>query len=163
MGADEVNTQLCIAILIVGCFGSNITAEEQTDTYWTVLAGPEKEKGKPVEILEQTATSITLSVDGQRGTARLRFTPKALPAVLSFEIQTIYDEQASEPPTQLFGTGDFRIFVGSAGNKPEDLTKYEGIGGTGVACGRGVAGHGGAAVWAGIFGRHQPDRNPDHR
>ena len=66
---------------------------------------------------------------GQVGTVMRRLPETPLPATLTFRFQTRYDPQAGEVPTALFGTGDFRIFVGTrVGNEEKTgLGGYEGF------------------------------------
>jgi hypothetical protein len=94
---------------------------------WRVLEHAEQEKGKPVQIVSGSGGNLVLSVDGRRGTAIRHLSPQNLPAVLSFDFESTYDSKASEIPTELFGTGDFRIFVGSRGDNAEELGAYEGL------------------------------------
>ena len=54
-----------------------------------------------------------------------RITETPLPATLTFRFRSSYDPKAREVPTALFGTGDFRIFIGTRG-KTEEKT---GLGG----------------------------------
>ena len=85
------------------------------DSIWRVLGGPEKEKGDPVQIIESTGDDITVSVQRRRGTVMRSFSATSLPATITFRFQSNFDPRARELPTDLFGTGDFRIFVGSRG------------------------------------------------
>ena len=98
---------------------------------WRVLAGPEREKGDPVRIISNINGVMTLSVHSRRGTIVRHFTPVMIPATVSFCFQSTFNPDAHEIPTELFGTGDFRIFVGSKGTSPEDpnnqLSAYEGF------------------------------------
>jgi hypothetical protein len=94
---------------------------------WRVLGGPEQENGKPLEIATNSQTGVKLLLKDRRGTALLSHSPQSLPATVTFKLQSEFDPEASEPPTQLFGTGDFRIFIGESGHSPDDLGAYEGI------------------------------------
>jgi len=94
---------------------------------WRVLEGPEQENGKPVEIVTNRPATMKLLVEGRRGTAIRSLPPQRLPATVTFNLVSEFDPKAKEPPTQLFGTGDFRIFVGSKGDSPDDLGAYEGF------------------------------------
>jgi len=106
-----------------------LIAESSSDTAWQVLGGPEKEKGEAVQIVEGTGENLEALVAGRRGTVMRRFQETPLPATLTFRFQSSYDPKAREVPTELFGTGDFRIFVGTrvrAEGKTE-LGDYEGF------------------------------------
>ena len=98
---------------------------------WRVLAGPEREKGNPVKILDDADGTLILSVHGRRGTVMRQFAPIKIPATVSFHFQSTYDPDAREILTELFGTGDFRIFVGSQGSRINcqegQFTAYEGF------------------------------------
>ena len=76
---------------------------------WWVLGGPEKENGDPVEILSNEGGDLSLNVLRRRGHVAHRIEPVALPAVISFDWQSFYDETRTEVATELWGTGDFRI------------------------------------------------------
>ncbi len=101
--------------------------DDGPSTPWVVLAGPEQEHGKPVEILSCSQDSVSLSVDGRRGTVIHSLSPQRLPATVTFQFQSKFDPQADEAPTELFGTGDFRIFIGSGGSPADNLGAYEGF------------------------------------
>ncbi len=92
---------------------------------WRVLDGPEQEKGDPVEIVDSDIEDLKLSVRGRRGTVIRSFTPTELPASVSFKFESTYDPQAKEPPTELFGTGDFRIFIGTVNAADSDCTQRD--------------------------------------
>jgi hypothetical protein len=94
---------------------------------WRILERAEQEKGIPVQIVSSSDGNLVLSVDGRRGTAIRHFSRQYLPAVLSFDFESNYDPKAVEVPTELFGTGDFRIFFGSRGDNAEELGTYEGF------------------------------------
>lgn len=101
---------------------------------WQVLGGPEAEQGDPVQMLENTNGSLLVSVRNRRGTVLRRFQATTIPALLTFRFESSFDPKAREAPTNLFGTGDFRIFVGAKGLAqngsafPEaDLGSYEGF------------------------------------
>ena len=94
---------------------------------WRILEHGEREKGKPVQIVSGSDGQLVLSVDGRRGTAIRHFSRQELPAVISFDFESTYDPKATEDPTKLFGTGDFRIFVGSQADNAEKLGEYEGF------------------------------------
>lgn len=70
---------------------------------------------------------VRLSVDGRRGTAIKYLSPQRLPVAVTFQFQSEFDPRVNEPATKLFGTGDFRIFIGSKGNSPDNLGAYEGL------------------------------------
>ncbi len=89
---------------------------------WRILAGPEKEKDDAVQILENANGNTCVSVRGRRGTVMCEFPAARIPTALTFRFQSTFDPQAREIPTELFGTGDFRIFVGSKGRT---LTRRE--------------------------------------
>ena len=88
---------------------------------WHVLDGPEKEKGPAVQIIDTVNGDLSLSVAGRRGTVLRTFTPTKLPATISFRFESTFHPEAKEPPTELFGTGDFRIFIGT---KVESETRH---------------------------------------
>ena len=115
------------AVLLVP--GGTLIAESPSDTAWQVLGGPEKEKGDAVQIVEGTGENLEVLVAGRRGTVMRRFPETPLPATLTFRFQSSYDPKAREVPTELFGTGDFRIFVGIRGRTKEktELGGYEGF------------------------------------
>jgi hypothetical protein len=77
--------------------------------------GPEEESksdGNVSEIVENENGDVIVDERGKRGTV-CRTTPGiCLPAKITFRLQTEYDPDASEPPTILRGTGDFRICFG---------------------------------------------------
>jgi len=106
-----------------------LIAESPSDIAWQVLGGPEKEKGDPVKIVEGADENLEVLVAGRRGTVMRRFTETPLPATLTFRFQSSYDPRAREVPTELFGTGDFRIFVGTRAETGEKagLGGYEGF------------------------------------
>jgi len=106
-----------------------LNAESPSDTAWQVLDGPEKEKGDAVQIVEGTRDNLEVLVSKRRGTVMRRFPETPLPATLTFRFQSSYDPNASEAPTALFGTGDFRVFLGSdLGNEGKtELGGYEGF------------------------------------
>jgi hypothetical protein len=106
-----------------------LIAESPSDMAWQVLDGPEKEKGEAVQIVEGTGENLEVLVAGRRGTVMGQFTETPLPATLTFRFQSSYDPNAREVPTELFGTGDFRIFVGSRAETGEKagLGGYEGF------------------------------------
>ncbi len=79
---------------------------------WTYLGGPEKEGGTPVRIVENTEGDVLVDVKGKRGTVFRDLPPTKLPVKITFNMKTEYDPGASEPPYELFGTGDFRLFFG---------------------------------------------------
>lgn len=82
---------------------------------WLVLLGPEEElksDGNVSEIAENENGDVVVDERGKRGTV-CRTTPGiCLPVKITFKMQTEYDPDASEPPTILRGTGDFRICFG---------------------------------------------------
>jgi hypothetical protein len=106
-----------------------LRAESPGDAAWQVLDGPERERGDAVQIVEGTRENLEVLVAKRRGTVMRRLPETPLPATLTFRFQTRYDPQAGEVPTALFGTGDFRIFVGTrVGNEEKTgLGGYEGF------------------------------------
>ena len=101
---------------------------------WKILGGPEKEMGDPVQILENGNGRLCVSVQGRRGTVMRGFPATRIPATLTFRFQSTFDPQAREIPTKLFGTGDFRVFVGlkspnvtRKASTEADLGSYEGF------------------------------------
>jgi hypothetical protein len=104
---------------------------------WLVLLGPEEElksDGNVSVILEDENGDVLVDEAGKRGTV-CRTTPEiALPVKITFKLQTEYNPNASEPPTILRGTGDFRICFGGPpkGETLENLQEsnmgeYEGV------------------------------------
>ncbi len=109
--------KLCLVILLSFALGTPLfeakSAEVNLPGYaWRVLGGPERENGNPVEIIENTGGDVTVSVEHRRGTVMRSIPSTALPATVTFRFQSSYDPTARELPTELFGTGDFRIFLG---------------------------------------------------
>jgi len=107
---------------------------DDTSAMWRVLGGPEKEKGDAVQILHNANGNVSVSVQGRRGTVLRQFQATQIPAILTFRFQSTFDPKAREIPTELFGTGDFRIFVGTSGSalngresNEADLGTYEGF------------------------------------
>ncbi len=119
--------RLLTAVMLVP--SATLVAESPSDAAWQVLGGPEKEKGDAVQIVEGTGENLEVFVSGRRGTVMRRFPETSLPATLTFRFQSSYDPKAREVPTELFGTGDFRIFVGTRGGTKEktELGGYEGF------------------------------------
>ena len=104
---------------------------------WLVLLGPEEElksNGNVTVILENDDGDVLADEAGKRGTV-CRTTPEiCLPAKITFKLQTKFNPDASEPPTILRGTGDFRICFGGPpkGESLEDMQEsnmgeYEGV------------------------------------
>jgi hypothetical protein len=118
---------LLAAVLLMP--GAVLSASSPSDAAWQVLAGPERERGDAVQIVEGTRENLEVLVAKRRGTVMRHFEETPLPATLTFRFQTRYDPQAGEAPTALFGTGDFRIFVGTrVGNEEKTgLGGYEGF------------------------------------
>jgi hypothetical protein len=124
-----MKSTLTLLTVLLLATSATLMAESPSDTAWQVLDGPEKEKGDPVQIVEGTGEDLEVLVADRRGTVMRRFPETPLPAALTFRFQSSYDPKAREVPTELFGTGDFRIFVGTRG-KDEDQTGlggYEGF------------------------------------
>ena len=101
---------------------------------WTYLGGPETELGDPVVILENNNGDLLNDVDGKRGTVFRPVPETKIPLKITFRMQTKFDPETSEPPTELFGTGDFRLYFGSTNkNEPllpmqeSNLGKFEGV------------------------------------
>lgn len=120
---------LLLSAMLLLAPSTTLIAESPSDTAWQVLSGPEKEKGEAVQIVEATGENLEVLVAGRRGTVMGRFTETPLPATLTFRFQSSYDPKAREVPTELFGTGDFRIFVGTRRKteKKTELGDYEGF------------------------------------
>lgn len=116
-----------IALLLLT--SDKVIAQSPSDRAWQVLGGPEKEKGDAVQIVEGGGENLEVLVAGRRGTVMRHFAETPLPATLTFRFQSSYDPKAKEVPTELFGTGDFRIFVGSRAETGEKtgLGGYEGF------------------------------------
>ena len=106
-----------------------LSAASPSDAAWQVLDGPERERGDAVQIVEGTRENLEVLVAKRRGTVMRRLPETPLPATVTFRFQTRYDPKAGEVPTALFGTGDFRIFVGTrVGNEEQTgLGGYEGF------------------------------------
>jgi hypothetical protein len=108
------------------------------DNYaWFPLLGPEEEQkshGKVSTIIENENGDVLIDEDGKRGTV-CRSTPEIkLPVKITFKLQTTFDPSASEEPTMLRGTGDFRLCFGGppAGVKLDPISEsnmgeYEGV------------------------------------
>lgn len=118
---------LLAAVLLMP--GAVLSASSPSDAAWQVLDGPERERGDAVQIVEGTGENLEVLVAKRRGTVMRHFEETPLPATLTFRFQTRYDPQAGEVPTALFGTGDFRIFVGTrVGNENQTgFGGYEGF------------------------------------
>jgi hypothetical protein len=104
---------------------------------WLVLLGPEEEQkshGNVTEIIENEDGDALIDEAGKRGTV-CRSTPGIpLPAKITFKLQTKYNPDASEPPTILRGTGDFRICFGGPPKgetleniSEENMGEFEGV------------------------------------
>lgn len=106
-----------------------LIAAAPVEAAWQVLDGPERERGDAVQIVEGTRENLEVLVAKRRGTVMHHFEETALPATVTFRFQSRYDPKAGEVPTALFGTGDFRIFVGTrVGNEEKTgLGGYEGF------------------------------------
>jgi hypothetical protein len=92
----------------------SISEASVTDiTTWKFMSGPEEENlGKAnIQILSNTNGDIKLNVAGKRGHVVREITPASLPAEITFNWRSKYDPSTSEPPNELWGTGDFRISV----------------------------------------------------
>lgn len=97
------------------------------DNYsWTYLGGPEDENGDDVRIVENTEGDLLLEVDGSRGTVFRPLPATKLPLKITFKMKTVFDPGTSEPPTLLFGTGDFRLFFGGPNKEDETFPMNEG-------------------------------------
>ncbi len=93
--------------------GAGLGAASPGEAAWQVLDGPERERGDAVRIVEGTGENLEVLVAKRRGTVMRHFEETALPATVTFRFQSRFDPQAGEVATALFGTGDFRIFVGT--------------------------------------------------
>jgi len=104
---------------------------------WSFLAGPEtelKSNGNNVIVVESVNGNLVEDCAGKRGTV-YRETPHIkLPAKVTFKLKPYYNPSASEPPTELFGTGDFRIYIGGPpkgyrgqGMDTTNLSLFEGV------------------------------------
>lgn len=104
---------------------------------WFSLLGPEEElksNGNVTEIIENEDGDALIDEAGKRGTV-VRTTPDiGLPAKITFRLQTEYNPDASEPPTILRGTGDFRICFGGPPKgetleniQESNMGQYEGV------------------------------------
>ncbi|MCF8391294.1 MAG: DUF1566 domain-containing protein, partial [Bacteroidales bacterium] len=82
---------------------------------WIPLLGPEEElksDGNVSIIVENEDGDVVVDEDGKRGTVCRPIPEIKLPVKITFNLQTKYDPEASEEPTILRGTGDFRICFG---------------------------------------------------
>ncbi len=102
---------------------------------WIYLSGPEEENGDDIEILNNSGGDILVDCDGVRGHVAKNFTPVSLPAEITFNWRSTFDQNSSEPADgDLRGTGDFRISVVGvpSGESQEDLSEenlgdFEGV------------------------------------
>lgn len=115
----------------IAAFPADVTCSDTQTVHshgsrdWRVLGGPEKEKGDPVRITGDTDGDLTACVEKRRGVVFRNVTPTKIPVKLTFRFQSTFDPEAGEPPTEHFGTGDFRIFVGTDGKEHGDLVPVE--------------------------------------
>ena len=82
---------------------------------WFTLLGSEEElksKGKVSVVVENKNGDVVIDEDGKRGTVCRAIPEIKLPVKITFKLQTKYDPNASEVPTILRGTGDFRLCFG---------------------------------------------------
>ncbi len=82
---------------------------------WIPLLGPEEElksNGNVSIIVENEDGDVMVDEDGKRGTVCRPIPEIKLPVKITFKLQTKYDPGASEVPTILRGTGDFRLCFG---------------------------------------------------
>jgi hypothetical protein len=104
---------------------------------WAFLGGLEteiKSNGNNVKVVESINGNLLEDCAGKRGTV-YRETPHIkLPAKVTFKLQANYNPSASEPATELFGTGDFRIYIGGPpkgytgqGMDTTNLSLFEGV------------------------------------
>jgi hypothetical protein len=96
-------------LLVAGSLLALALPGQAMESGWWVLGGPEKENGDPVEILSNEGGDLSLNVLRRRGHVARKLEPVALPAVISLDWRTFYDETRTEAATELWGTGDFRI------------------------------------------------------
>lgn len=104
---------------------------------WLVLLGPEEEQksdGNVSEIIENEEGDVVIDEAGKRGTVSRPTPGICLPAKITFKLQTEYNPDASEPPTILRGTGDFRISFGGppkgeslADIQESNMGEFEGV------------------------------------
>jgi len=104
---------------------------------WFPLLGSEEElksKGKVSLVVENENGDVVIDEDGKRGTICRTIPEIRLPVKITFKLQTKYDLNASEVPTILRGTGDFRLCFGGppAGAELGDINEsnmgeFEGI------------------------------------
>ncbi len=104
---------------------------------WQLLLGPEEElksDGNVSVITENENGDVLVDQAGKRGTVSRTTPGVSLPVKITFNLQTEYDPDASEPPTILRGTGDFRICFGGPpkGESLENIQesnmgKFEGV------------------------------------
>ena len=121
--------KLQLSFLLLAAPNAMLFAECPNDSAWQVLGGPEKEEGNAVQIIQGTGGILEVSVAGRRGTVMRSLPATSLPVTITFRFQSSFDPKAREVPTELFGTGDFRIFVGTRGRDEAkaNLGGYEGF------------------------------------
>lgn len=89
--------------------------------FWMYLGGPESDLGDPVQVIGNENGNLVEDVDGNRGTVAREIPHTPLPAMVKFNMRTVFDPDASEAPVELFGTGDFRLYFGGP-NKDDSFT-----------------------------------------
>ncbi len=103
---------------------SSVSSQANNSSY-KYLGGAEQEKGEPVRIIENINGDLILDVDGKRGTVVRPLPEMKLPVQITFNLQTKYDPSSSEPPHELFGTGDFRLYFGCTNKEAKRDSMYE--------------------------------------
>lgn len=114
-----------VFLLALGALLPVVPQESANSAHWTLLGGPEEELGKQVEILSSGNEDLLLNVSKRRGHVAHNFLPVDLPALVTFDLRSAFDESVEEVATELWGTGDYRIsLVGTpTGKEPEALTE----------------------------------------
>ena len=114
-----------VFLLAVGSSFPGVPMESADGAQWKLLGGPEEEPGKKVEILNSGNQDLLLNVSKRRGHVAHNFLPVDIPALITFDLCSSFDESVEEVATELWGTGDYRIsLVGTpVGTEPEALTE----------------------------------------
>lgn len=114
-----------VFLLTLGSSFAGVPLESADSAQWKLLGGPEEEPGKAVEILNSGNQDLLLNVSKRRGHVAHNFLPVDLPALITFDLCSSFDESVDEVATELWGTGDYRIsLVGiPTGKEPEALTE----------------------------------------
>ena len=114
-----------VFLLVLGSLFPVVPVESADSAQWKLLGGPEEEPGKKVELLSNGNQDLLLNVSKRRGHVAHNFLPVDLPVLVTFDLRSAFDESVEEVPTELWGTGDYRIsLVGTpTGKDLEALTE----------------------------------------